>query len=172
MLDPQSFRITQGQVADLSMLETLWLAIHHVHAASMPELAPYVSDEVSWRERRDLYEELFRKPDTFLLLAWFGTELVGYALGHVLSRGEAWARDTWSVGDRVGELESISVAPEHRGVGVGSALLDAVDVEFAQRNVVDQIVGALPGNAATIRLYMRRGYLPTWLYLSRFAGRD
>jgi ribosomal protein S18 acetylase RimI-like enzyme len=29
----------------------------------------------------------------------------------------------------------------------------------------------LPGNAAAIRLYERRGYRPTWLYLSRFDGR-
>jgi hypothetical protein len=29
----------------------------------------------------------------------------------------------------------------------------------------------LPGNAGAIRLYERRGFRPTWLYLSRFAGR-
>ena len=38
--------------------------------------------------------------------------------------------------------------------------------------VVDQVIGVLPGNVDAIRLYERRGFRPTWLYLSRFAGRD
>jgi hypothetical protein len=34
------------------------------------------------------------------------------------------------------------------------------------------MLGALAGNADAIRLYQRRGYTPTWLYLSKFAGRE
>ena len=34
------------------------------------------------------------------------------------------------------------------------------------------ILGALAGNTDAIRLYERRGYRPTWLYLSKFAGRE
>jgi ribosomal protein S18 acetylase RimI-like enzyme len=30
----------------------------------------------------------------------------------------------------------------------------------------------LAGNEDALRLYRRRGFRPTWLYLSRFAGRD
>jgi ribosomal protein S18 acetylase RimI-like enzyme len=123
----------------------------------MPELAPYVSDEETWRERRALYAELFRKPETFLFLARERGELVGYALGHILGPAESWWSDTWRTGERVGELESISVLPEHRGAGIGSALLDAVDAEFARLGVDDQVIGVLPGNIDAIRLYERRG---------------
>ena len=35
----------------------------------------------------------------------------------------------------------------------------------------DLILGALPGNVDATQLYGRRGYQPTWLYLSRFADR-
>ena len=35
----------------------------------------------------------------------------------------------------------------------------------------DLILGLLPGNTDAARLYERRGYRPTWLYLSRFEGR-
>ena len=31
-------------------LEPLWVSVHHQHQASMPELAPYVSDETTWRD--------------------------------------------------------------------------------------------------------------------------
>jgi len=37
------------------------------------------------------------------------------------------------------------VLPEHRGAGIGSALLDAVDAEFARLGLDDQVIG-VPGN--------------------------
>jgi ribosomal protein S18 acetylase RimI-like enzyme len=170
--DPSPVELVRGSEADIPSLEPLWVAVHHMHNASMPALAPYVSDEETWRERRELYRALFRKPKTFLFLARARDELVGYALGHIVGSAESWWSDTWHTGDRVGELESISVLPEHRGAGIGTALLDAVDAEFARLGVVDQVIGVLPGNVDAIRLYEQRGFRPTWLYLSRFAGRD
>jgi ribosomal protein S18 acetylase RimI-like enzyme len=84
---------------------------------------------------------------------------------------ETWIYDTWETGDRIGELEAIGVLPEHRGKGIGSALLDAVDREFEALGVRDVILGVLPGNTDAMRLYARRGFTPTWLYMSRLAGR-
>jgi ribosomal protein S18 acetylase RimI-like enzyme len=163
--------ITRGSVDDIDALEPLWVAVHRAHQAAMPELAPYVSDEETWREHRPLYETLFRRADTFLFLARVDGELVGYALGCVAPAAEGWAADTWRVGDRIGELESLSVLPDHRGEGIGSALLDVADEEFARLGVDDVVIGALPGNTDALRLYERRGFMPTWIYLSRFAAR-
>jgi ribosomal protein S18 acetylase RimI-like enzyme len=165
-------RIVKGSAKDLDALEPLWVAVHHVHAASMPELAPYVTDAETWAERRALYADLFEKPDTVLLLALDGDALIGYGLMHVLPVGETWIGDTWRAGERVAEIESLSVLPGHRGAGIGSALLDALEREIAALEIGDVIVGALPGNEAALRLYRRRGFRPTWLYLSRFEGRD
>jgi len=69
------------------------------------------------------------------------------------------------------EVEAIGVLPGHRGQGIGSALLDAVDREFEALGVRDVILGVLPGNTDAMRLYARRGFTPTWLYMSRLAGR-
>jgi len=163
--------ITRGTADDIPRLEPLWVAVHHQHAASMPELAPYVSDAETWHERRALYEDLFRKPDTFLLLARMEDELVGYALVHVTPASETWIADTWVTGERIAELESISVLPEHRGRGIGSMLMDECHRQMEALGVRDMIVGLLPGNEGARRLYERHGYRSTWLYLSRFAGR-
>jgi ribosomal protein S18 acetylase RimI-like enzyme len=162
--------ISRGTADDIPRLEPLWVAVHHQHAASMPELAPYVSDAETWRERRALYTELFRKPDTFLLLASLANELIGYALVHVTPASETWIADTWATGD-IAELESISVLPEYRGAGIGSKLLDECHREIEALGVSDVIIGLLPGNEGARRLYERHGYRPTWLYLSRFEGR-
>jgi ribosomal protein S18 acetylase RimI-like enzyme len=162
--------ISRGSAEDVPRLEPLWVAVHHQHQAAMPELAPYVSDEVTWREHRPMYEELFHRPDTFLFLASDGDRLIGYALGHVTPVEETWIADTWVTGKRIGELESISVLPEYRGQGLGSRLLDEVDREFDALGVEDVVIGLLPGNEGALRLYERHGFRPNWLYLSRFRS--
>jgi ribosomal protein S18 acetylase RimI-like enzyme len=164
-------RIVEGSAKDIPALEPLWVAVHHVHQASMPELAPYVSDAETWAERRALYESVFEKPDTVLLLAWDGDELVGYALSHVLALEETWIGDTWRTGPRVAELESLAVRESHRGRGIGSSLLDRIDEALEAQGIRDVFVGALAGNDGALRLYERRGFRPTWLYMSRFEGR-
>jgi ribosomal protein S18 acetylase RimI-like enzyme len=163
-----SDRIRRGGREDLDRLEPLWVSVHHRHAESMPELAPYVDDTTTWAARRTLYAELLAKPDTVLLLATAGEELVAYGLAHVMSAGETWAADTWVTGPRIGEIESLAVLPEHRGRGLGSELLDRMEHELRDQGVTDLVLGVLPGNLGAVRLYERRGYRPTWMYLSRF----
>ena len=163
--------LRRGSAADLPLLEPLWVGVHHQHVASMPELAPYVTDAESWRERRKLYEELLAEPDTVLVLAYAGATAVGYGLAHVMPATGTWLADTWRTGDRIGEIESLGVLPEYRGRGIGSRLLEVLEQALSAAGVRDLMLGALPGNTAAIRLYERRGFRPTWLYLSRLDGR-
>jgi len=163
--------IRRGSVADIPRLEPLWVAVHHVHQASMPELAPYVSDERTWALMRAHYERLFEREGTVLVLAHVDGELAGYGLAHVLAVEETWIPDTWETGAAIGEVESLSVAPAHRGAGIGSALLEALEAALREQGVEDLIIGALPGNDGAVRLYERRGYRPTWMYLSKLRGR-
>jgi ribosomal protein S18 acetylase RimI-like enzyme len=106
-----------------------------------------------------------------LLLALDQEELVGYGLSHVLPAEETWVADTWRTGPRIAEVESLSILPAYRGRGIGTALLDRLEDEIEAQGVEDLVIGVLPGNVDAIRLYERRGFRPTWLYLSRFAGR-
>lgn len=165
--------IRRGGPADLPALEALWVSVHHRHAASMPGLGPYVSDAETWRVRGALYAGLLATPGTILLLATDGdvdgAPPLGYGLAHVVDAADTWVADTWATGRRIGEIESLAVVAERRGEGIGTALLDGLEQELRDAGVHDLVVGALPGNAAALRLYERRGYRPTWLYLSRFA---
>jgi ribosomal protein S18 acetylase RimI-like enzyme len=167
-----SWRVRTGSADDLDLLHPLWVAVHHRHMESMPELAPYVDDSETWRARRLLYAGLLNKPDTLLLLASVDDEPIGYGLTHVMPVADSWIEDTWTTGDRIGEIESLSVAPEFRGSGLGSELLERLEAHLHDVGVDDIILGALAGNTEAIRLYRRRGYRPTWLYLSKFAGRE
>nr|WP_255496922.1 MULTISPECIES: GNAT family N-acetyltransferase [unclassified Mycolicibacterium] len=138
----------------------------------MPELSPYVSDGQTWQMRRILYEDLLAKPDTLLLIASVDDRVIGYGLAHVMAVEDTWVADTWATGSRIGEIESLSVLPEFRGSGLGTELLTRLEEHLRTSGVDDLVLGVLPGNRDALRLYERLGYRPTWLYLSKFAGRD
>jgi ribosomal protein S18 acetylase RimI-like enzyme len=167
---PAPVQIRPGGPHDVDRLEPLWVSVHHRHTESMPELAPYVDDATTWAERRAVYRELLAKPDSVLLLAALEDALVGYGLAHVLRAEETWVPDTWVTGPRIGEIESLAVLPEHRGRGLGTELLDRLERELHAQGVTDLVIGVLPGNDGAVRMYERRGYRPTWMYLSRFGG--
>jgi ribosomal protein S18 acetylase RimI-like enzyme len=107
-----------------------------------------------------------------MLLAFVDNAAVGYGLVHVMPADHTWLPDTWTTGSRIGEIESLSVLPQFRGSGLGSHLLEQLEMHLNDIGVEDLILGALPGNLDAIRLYQRRGYQPTWLYLSRLKGRN
>jgi ribosomal protein S18 acetylase RimI-like enzyme len=94
-----------------------------------------------------------------------------YALAHVLPTDDTWVADAWVTGPKIGEIESVGVLPEYRNRGIGARLLDTLEPELGESGVSDLILGVLPGDTAAIRLYERRGFQSTWVYLSRFAGR-
>jgi ribosomal protein S18 acetylase RimI-like enzyme len=165
------FVVEEGGVADVDRLEPLWVAVHHQHQRAMPHLSPYVSDATTWRERRALYQQLFADHDVVLLLGLDGDRLAGYALGYTQPATGTWLADTWVTGEKIAEVESLSVLPEFRGRGLGSALLEELHERLRRLGATDLVLGALAGNADAIRLYRRHGYQPTWLYLSRLDGR-
>jgi ribosomal protein S18 acetylase RimI-like enzyme len=166
------WRLRTGSADDLDIVEPLWVAVHHRHAEAMPELRPYVGDDQTWQVRRTLYEDLLAKPDTLLLLASVDDRVIGYGLAHVMVADDTWVADTWATGTRIGEIESLSVLTEFRGSGLGTQLLTQLEDHLRASGVDDLVLGVLPGNRDALRLYERLGYRPTWLYLSKFAGRD
>jgi ribosomal protein S18 acetylase RimI-like enzyme len=164
--------ITRAGAEALDLLEPLWLHLHRDHRAVGGEaLGPYTDDATSWRARRALYLG-FLDNGGFVLLARSGGELLGYAMVALNAVDETQMPDTWRTGDRIAEIETLSVAPHARGTGIGSALLDRVDEELAAASVDDVVVGAFVTNTEAIRLYERRGFRPAWIYLQRLGGRS
>lgn len=169
---PPGVTVAFGTSADVPALRPFWLALHHIHQEADPELAPHVDDETSWRKRRELYAHCLQSPDAFLLLLRRDGDLIGYALVAVEPDGDVLWSDTWRVGAKVAELETVFIVPAERGRGLGGLLLDVVDAELEARGIRDLVIGAVPGNAAALRLYERRGFLPSWTILTRFAARE
>jgi ribosomal protein S18 acetylase RimI-like enzyme len=158
-------QITSIGVGQLSELEPLWRSLHQ-HHRSVADLPVLVDDDLSWQRRRDWYETRLDAGDAFALLARRGEVPVGYALVYIRPGDD----DTWPVGDHLAELVSLAVAPEARGQGVGTALMDAVDAELERRGVRDLEVAVMAGNDRALRFYERRGLRAGEVLLFRFGG--
>ena len=148
----------------LAELRDLWLALHRHHAEIGSQ--PLVEDEdSSWQRRRALYEEWLRAGEGIAIVAERDGEPVGYAVVHLHDGPD----DTYPVGARWAEIYSLSVAPQARGQGIGTQLLDAIDDRLTNLGIHDVAVSAMVENDAALRLYQRRGFVPRELILWRFA---
>jgi ribosomal protein S18 acetylase RimI-like enzyme len=151
-------------VDEVDRLRDLWLALHHQHRAVSP--VPLVEDdEASWAARRTLYLEWLGAGTAFGLLAERDGVAVGYAVCCLFDGPD----DTFPVGARYGDLYSLCVAEEVRGHGIGTRLLDEVDLELERRGVHDLRISVLAGNERAQRLYERRGLRVAEVVLFRFG---
>ena len=165
--------ITRAGGEVLDRLEPLWLELHHHHQAiAGAALEPYVGDAHSWAARRAMYAGFLEAPHgSFVLLAERNAALLGYAMVAISPVEDTWLDDTWRTGPLIGEIETLSVTADARGEGIGTALLDRADEELTAAGVEDVVVGAFAANTGALALYERRGFRPTWNYLSRLAGK-
>jgi ribosomal protein S18 acetylase RimI-like enzyme len=122
-------RIEYGDENSLEQLRSLWLCLHHHHQHIAPRLGPFVADDTSCQTRRRFYADCLGREGSFVLLAYSEDDIVSYAVVRIEEASSMW-RDPWVVGDRTAELETIVVAPDWRRKGVGTLLMDRVELEL------------------------------------------
>ena len=149
----------------IDVLEPLWLHLFDHHESTGNAGIRSIDRTESWPRRRQLYESLFEADDTFVVLAERDGTPVGYAFCHLRQGPD----DTWDSGDVLGEVETLVLAPEVRGDGAGTALMDAAEAELGRRGARDMMTAVMVGNDRVMDFYLRRGMQPTVTYLMRLA---
>jgi ribosomal protein S18 acetylase RimI-like enzyme len=144
----------------LDDLRPLWLELLAHHGAVAPQLPPTLPEDESWDRRRTEYAGWLRAPGSFVLVADQGGVLLGYLLVEV-QPGD----DTWQMGERVAEVQTLVVTRTSRSTRVGTALMDAAEKELARRGVTGMRVGVVSTNEDAVRFYRRRGFDPYLLEL-------
>jgi GNAT superfamily N-acetyltransferase len=157
-------KLEKLRAADIDRVRPLWLALHAHHQAVAPRLAPFVTDEVSWRERRRQYAEALAA-DGFGFIACEADSDIGYLV--CAKRPMQW-NATFAIASTLWELVTVFVSPDRRGKGIGSQLLDAMDARIDLEKLRTKLIGAIPDNRSAIDLYTARGFTPAWLTLTRF----
>jgi RimJ/RimL family protein N-acetyltransferase len=143
-------------VEDLAALEPAWNALQEHHAEITPELGPGTTPRATadaWRIRRSKYERWLRDPDTFFVIAEADGDPVGYAC---VTLGMPYA--SWATGDRLAELETLSVLADQRGKGIGASLLEAVWRRLAELGVEEMAITTTVTNVNAHRFYERHGF--------------
>ncbi len=150
-----SLRYTNA-IEDLDALEPAWNALQAHHAEITPELGPGTPPRAptdAWRIRRAKYERWLRDPDTFFVIAEADGNPVGYAC---VTIGMPYA--SWATGDRLAELETLTVLADQRGKGTGASLLEAVWQRLAEMSVEDMAITTTATNVNARRFYERHDF--------------
>jgi GNAT superfamily N-acetyltransferase len=145
-----------GTVAELDALEPLWGALQEHHSMISPRIGPSTPKRelaAAWRMRRSKYERWLGDEETFFLIAEIAGEPVGYAFVTV-GPGHA----SWATGERLAELQTLSVLDEQRGAGIGAALIEAVWELLAPLGVDEMGITTTITNVDAHRFYERQGF--------------
>jgi GNAT superfamily N-acetyltransferase len=155
-------------VEELDAVEPLWNALQEHHARITPELDPQTPKRElgdAWRMRRSKYVRWLEDPESFFVIAEDASGPIGYAFVTV---GPGYA--SWATGERASVLETLSVLPEHRGSGVGAALLEATWNRLAELGIDDMAITTTKTNVDAHRFYERQGFTQSFVVYHR--GRE
>jgi ribosomal protein S18 acetylase RimI-like enzyme len=159
---PAGIEVTRGREELLDAPRPLWLALRDHHPAIAPELGAIHDDEESWARRRAQYAQwLAEEERAFFLLARQAGVLVAY----VFARPVPPTSPTWSGEHDLLEIETLSVAPEARGTGIGAHLIGLARDEVDREGYAGLSLVAVAANRDALRFYEREGFTPTFVIL-------
>ena len=154
--------ITRGGRELLDELRPLWLALRTHHYEVAPELGPVRADDDTWRRRRAAYERWLEDERSFVLLA----RRDGRAVGYAFVRTEEIESTTWEKDGVAADVETLSVLPEARGLGLGARLIALVREEVARCGYEELYITVVAQNADALRFYEREGLTPAFVVLA------
>jgi len=160
-------QIREAGVERLAEVEALWLAMHAHHASLSQSVAPVRPPAESWRRRRAQYASWLQEGDARLLIAEEGGRATGYAMLRIVP-----GPPTWDIGERLLEVESLSVAEDARGRRVGAQLMEAARRAATEAEARRLAVGVAQANEGALRFYAREGFRPFYVELLSDGSRE
>jgi ribosomal protein S18 acetylase RimI-like enzyme len=158
--------VRRVEPAQLDDLAPLWLALHHHHRATTTSVPILRDDELSWQQRRAWYAGMIDREHGFVVVARAADTPIGYAFVRVHEGPD----DTLDLGVRWGQVVTLSVLPDRRGDGVGTAIMDEVDRQLAAIGIHNVEIDVMQGNDRAREFYERRGYVLGQIYLFKVGS--
>lgn len=157
-------QIVELEVSEVDRVEPLFRELVAFHRRVAGEEWPVRDEEAAWAHRRAEYVGWLGDGRARMLVAVPEADGAAAPLGYaVLSVKSSSA--SWDVGERIGELETLAVAEEARGRGVGSLLLEACRERLRAEGITHWGVAVVEANADATRLYQRVGFRPFYRQL-------
>lgn len=151
---PNPTVLAEHSATSIDELAPLWseLLSHHVAAAPhLGELGEVRAAPESWAIRRAEYRSWLNEPHSKILTVSEHNRLLGYAFVRVVP-----AAGSWKLGEHIGVLETLVVAAEARGRGLGRQLIEAAERHCHTHGASIMRISVIEGNNAQ-GFYTRRG---------------
>jgi ribosomal protein S18 acetylase RimI-like enzyme len=151
-----SFRVDELTVEEVERVGHLFEGLVEFHGEVVDGAWPVRRPEDAWAQRREQYLQWLAEGSARMFAAVPDQgEALGYAVFSVRP-----SMPSWDVGTEVGELETLAVAAESRGQGIGSTLIERCQDELRAQGVTHWSVGVVEANEGAARLYERAGFKP------------
>lgn len=149
----ENFEIRALGRDDYAQAAEIFAFVHALHQANRPDI--YRKTNVPLGE--DEFFKMCDDPHEIMLCAVRDGKILG--LARTVMRGNAG--DAVTLPRVRAVMEELAVLPQAQGMGVGSALMDAVEALAAETSdTVCLGVGLHSGYGAAQRMYVLRGYVP------------
>jgi ribosomal protein S18 acetylase RimI-like enzyme len=146
--------------SDLATLGRLGAALITAHHRFDPERFFAAADGAEQGYAGFLRGQL-ANPDAIVLVVERDGQVLGYAYGGVEGT------DFMALRGPAGVVYDLVIDPDHRGEGLGSALLKAAIDALTARGVPRILLSAAHRNLAAQRLFARNGFRPTMVEMTR-----
>jgi ribosomal protein S18 acetylase RimI-like enzyme len=143
--------IRQATLDDAELVSNLNVDVQAVHAAALPERFKRPGPDSFWVADA---RHLLGKEDNLVLLAFIDRAPAGYAYAEIVRRPET----SLTYDHQMIHLHHISVKPERRRRGVGSALLDAVRLSASRSDITLLSADVWSFNDGARAFFHRRGF--------------
>ena len=159
MSDTPAVTIRPGAPADAATLGRLGALLVRLHHALDPDRFISATEQTAQRYGAFLGTQI-ATPDVVVLVAEREGTVVGYTYATVEGN------DYMSLRGPAGVLQDIVVDPDHRGHGVGRALLDATLAALKARGVPRIVLSTAERNESAQRLFARAGFRRTMVEMT------
>ena len=160
MSNDESITIVVASAESVGAVETLWKALHQHHEEVAPHFGITLEGDESWKRRKANYQKWLRESGTRLFIAKDEDKSVGYALVRIIGGSE-----TWKSGDQIAEIETFSILPEYRGMGLGSRIMAEVYAFLREEGIKELGVTVVDTNTDAIRFYQQHDFGKRYVYL-------
>jgi GNAT superfamily N-acetyltransferase len=162
MAEHDAIEIVSGREELLDAPRALWLSLRDHHHAVAPELGAIRDDHATWTRRRAQYAAWIADDERAHFLI---ARRDGHVLAYAFLRPERITSVTWEREHDGLELETLSVAADARGTGIGARLMALVREEVARGSYGGLYVTAIAQNRDALRFYEREGFTAEFIHL-------
>jgi GNAT superfamily N-acetyltransferase len=157
-----AIEIVRGGAELLDAPRALWLSLRDHHHAVAPEMGPIRDDRETWDRRRAQYAAWLEGDERAHFLI---ARRDGHVLAYAFLRPARVTSTTWEREHDGLELETLSVAADARGTGIGGRLMALVREEVARGGYGGLYVTAIARNVDALRFYEREGFTAEFIHL-------